>query len=511
MTGLPQIQGTERRLDSFWRLHGFQLLCIAGLFSWAYLDTFKELWYYWIEGYNWQFLVPVAFVYMLWDRKELYAGLARKPFMLPGITLLVAGCSLLVIGQLSSTHSLREVSIIISIFALVFLLYGRVYVKKLFWPMIYLVLMTSLASDLLEQIRYPLKLITATVAADALQMAGYAVYRDGTFLQLPYITLEVADSCSGLNQMISAIALGIPIAFTVLNLWWKRVVIILLSVMLGLVMNWVRVILISIWHDGSAKEVIHGPYGIYELPFIFLVGVLITLAVAMVMSDRTDARANNDHMAISSTAAGRASGGDSMRAPVIAILVLMVTAFYVNSWKAKVIDLQDGFTGFPMTIAGFQGKLIDKLERPFYTDLAHTELIASYVNQAGETAKVYVGYFHSQNQQEELIDYRYNWLHDGAETVELTASPSTYALKKRLVRTGGRNVTVFFSYNIGGRNIIDPKLAKLASLFDALIHRRTNGAIIMVVFDSDAHEITDTEQQFLLSVVSMARAWLPGD
>jgi len=510
MTGLPQIQELRRRAESLWSLYGFLLLCIAGLFSYAYLDTFRELWYYWIEGYNWQFIVPIVFIYMLWDRNDLYAGLHKEPCILPGLFLLLSGCSLLIFGQLSSTHSLREISIIINIFGLVFLLFGATYVRNLFWPLIYLVLMTSLTSDLLEHLRYPLKLISATVAADALQMTGYAVFRDGTFLHLPHITLEVADSCSGLNQMISSIALGIPIAFTVLNKWWKRIVIILLSVTLGLVMNWVRVYLISIWHSDSAKEVIHGPYGIYELPFIFLVGVFITLAVAMAMSDKTDARATSGHGAVPGTAAGRTADRDSMRAPVVAILVLAVTAVYLNSWKAEAIELQDGFTDFPVTIAGFHGKSTDRLERPFYTGIAHDELIASYVNQAGETARVYIGYFHSQNQQEELIDYRYNWLHDGAEPIELPASPYALSMKKSRVRTGNRDVTVFFSYDINGRNIIDPKMVKLASLFDALLARRNNGAIIMVIFDKEVQELSSDEQAFLLQVMNMAAARLPG-
>ncbi|MCK5480233.1 MAG: EpsI family protein, partial [Gammaproteobacteria bacterium] len=168
------------------------------------------------------------------------------------------------------------------------------------------------------------------------------------------------------------------------------------------------------------------------------------------------------------------------------------------------------FTDFPVTIAGFHGKQTGKLGKPFYTGLAHTELIAGYVNQAGEIARVYIGYFHSQNQQEELIDYRYNWLHDGAESIELPSSTSTLSMKRNRVRTGGRNVTVFFSYDINGRNIIDPRMAKLASLFDALVQRRNNGAIIMVIFDKEVRELSTDEQEFLMQVMNIATARLPG-
>ncbi len=510
MTGLAHIQELTRRANFLWSLPGILMLCIAGLFSYAYLDTFKELWWYWIEGYNWQFVVPIAFVYMLWDRNDLYAGLRIKPCILPGVTLLTGGCALLIVGQLSSTHSLREISIIINIFGLVFLLFGAKYVRNLFWPLVYLVLMTSLASDLLEYLRYPLKLISATVSADALQMAGYAVYREGTFLQLPHITLEIADSCSGLNQMISSIALGIPIAFTILNQWWKRLFIILLSVVLGIVMNWIRVVLISIWHYGSAKEVVHGPYGIYELPFIFLIGVFITLAVAMAMAGKTSAEARSGHGVVSGTAPGQPVDRSRVGASVIAILVVSVTAIYLNTWKAEAVYLQRGLSEFPMAIAGFQGRHIKGLGKPFYTGLAHNELIAGFTNESGETAKVYIGYFHSQNQQEEVIDYRYNWLHDGAQTVELPSSPATRSMKRNSLRAGGKSATVFFSYHINGRNIIDPRMVKLASLSDALLKRRNNGAIVMVIFDKETPALSDSEQAFLMEVMDKAGTRLPG-
>ena len=500
-----------RQTNSRYLLHTSRTLIIAGLFSLAYLDTFRELWHYWIEGYNWQFVVPIAFVYMLWDRKDLYEGLQREPSILPGLVLLLAGCSLLVVGQLSSTHSLREISIIVNVFGLVFLLFGNTYVRNLFWPLIYLVLMTSLTSDLLELLRYPLKLISATVSTDVLKMAGFAVYREGTFLQLPHITLEVADSCSGLNQMVSSIALGIPIAFTFLNQWWKRILIILLSVALGLVMNWIRVVLISIWHYDSAKEVIHGPHGIYELPFIFLVGVLVTLAVAIAISGESDKRGMRHQREVTGAETEHPAGRRTWRAEIFAIMVLSVTAFYLTTWKAEPVELQDGFTGLSGSIAGYRHRPTAGLGKPFYTDVAPNEYIAGFVNQSGDTARVYIGYFPLQNQQQELVDYRYNWLYDGAGKVAFPALSPGYSMQRSRVQADGRTVTVFFAYDINGRNITSPGQAKLASLVDALVRRRSNGAVIMVIFDRDIQELSDADRDFLVQVVSQATDSLPGN
>jgi len=501
MMQLSQTQTPGNSKYSLLSSAGFQTGSLLVIFYLTYADTFKELWHYWMAGYNWQFVVPVAFIYMLWDRKDLYSGLNREPSIFPGTVFLGMACALLIVGQISSTHSLREVSVVASIFSLVLLLFGAKYVRRLFWPLLYLVLMTSLSSDLLENLRYPLKLLSATVAADALQLTGYAVFREATFLQLPFITLEVADSCSGLNQLISAIALGIPIAFTFANLWWKRVLIILLSCVLGLVMNWVRVYLISLWHYNSAKDALHGPYGIYELPFIFLIGVFLTLVVAVVIADKTTVNGQD-------AGAGMVPDCKAVRrtstAYIMALLVLTTTAVYLNIWKIEPAYLKAGFSRFPLDIAGLHGKPISKLDAPFYSDLAHDELILQFANPAGMKATVYVGYFHSQDQQKELVDYRYNWLHEGASMIELPSS--SVQMKMNHVKTGSGEVTVYFWYDVNGRLLTEPVKVKLASLADALMRRRTNGAVVIVQVEGK-HEDASTEvQEFLEQLVVAVQA-----
>lgn len=496
------MQASDSRVTSLLSNAGLQIGSLLLVFYLAYADTFKELWHYWIEGYNWQFIVPIAFVYMLWDRSDLYSDLRRKPGVITGTLCLGAACVLLVVGQVSSTHSLREISVVASIFSLVLLLFGAGYVRRLFWPLLYLVLMTSLSSDLLENLRYPLKLVSATVAADMLQMTGYAVFREGTFLQLPFITLEVADSCSGLNQLISAIALGIPIAFTFVTLWWKRLFIIVVSCVLGLIMNWVRVYLISLWHYGSAKgDELHGPYGIYELPFIFLIGVFLTLIVAVAIADKTT---DSGQQGTSGAVQDAATQKRSSAAYLLAFFLLAITAVYLGTWKAAPVYLKGGFSGFPDTISGLQGIPVSKLEKPFFSDVAHDELILRFSGPADMQATVYVGYFHAQDQEKELIDYRFNWLHENAT---LTVLPSSgEQVKMSHVKTPSGDKTVYFWYDVNGRILVDPVKVKLASLSDALLNRRTNGAVVIV--QADGKQQSPDMQQFLDQLMSSLREYL---
>ena len=514
MNGIPSnaVAGRTRpHASGGWLLAG-GLVVLLGI---AYADTFKWLWYYWTEGDNWQFLIPIAFLYMLRERRDLYADLTRRPNVLPGTLLLILGSAMLIAGQLSSTNTLREASIVVNTFALTVLYFGATYARRLFWPLAYLGLMLSFPSELVGVLRVPLKLIAATVGEHVLRGMGFAIHRDGAFLQLPHITLEVADSCSGLNQFVSSIALGIPLAFTMLNRWWERIFIVAFSSLMGIVMNWVRVVLISIWHYDSAKPEVHGPHGIYELPFIFLVGVFITFMVA-----RRLARGSPPPVRIAADmAADQAEGrGDGLaaegtlwrRAAAIAgLTVLAPTAFFLATWEPEPVALTRGFSEFPMRIAGFAGHRIDQLGPPFRKGVAQEEFAARYVGPTGATAKVFVGYFPFQNDEYEVIDYRFNWLHDDARSIDVpTISPTP--MKVARVKVDGRLTTAYFTYDVNGRRLVDPRKVKLASFVGALTRRQTNAAIVVVLFDGgEAERLAPDQQTFLEQVLAASAALLP--
>lgn len=309
----------------------FYLLPVA--FYFTYASTFKELWHYWNAGQNWQFLIPVAFLYMLWDRRDLFSQLEVKPNILWGSLLLVFSIAILIAGQVSFTHTLRELSVVFSVFSLVLLVFGTQYIRKLFWPLAYLILMTSLPTDLLAGMSDTMKLVSAIVGANMVELLGYAVYREGNVLYLPNITLVVADECSGLNQLMSAIALGVPIAFTMVDKGWKRLAILLLSCLFGIMANWLRVILIAIWHSGTVKTNIHGPNEIYQLPFIFLVGVLLTFLIALAIADKAKPEQRSDVQLADEIDKSNNLIGKSRTAPLIAIFVLFGAAVYINAWR----------------------------------------------------------------------------------------------------------------------------------------------------------------------------------
>ena len=154
-----------------------------------------------------------------------------------------------------------------------------------------------------------------------------------------------------------------------------------------------------------------------------------------------------------------------------------------------------------------QGSPVSKLEKPFYSDVAHDELILRFSGAGpGMQATVYTGYFHSQDQEKELIDYRFNWLHEDASAITLPSSGEQ--IKMSQVKTPAGPVTVYFWYDVNGRILIEPVKVKLASLADALLDRRTNGAVVIVQFDGTHQAPAAEKQDFLEQLMSTLHEYL---
>ncbi|RWX47078.1 exosortase [Candidatus Electrothrix aarhusensis] len=268
----------------------FLFFTIAVLFTVTYGETIENHLHYLIKR---KYLIErlltlvIAFLYMLWERKDLFLTTARKPSISWGVPLLFISSLLLVTGQASNTQALSEMSFASSIIAIVVLLFGTDFARRFFLPLIFLFfLMTGMVEDITTVIlRAPLQLLSAITVENLLTFFGYVIHREGLYLHLPNIVLEVAGGCSGTNQLIISIALGIAIAFIMLDDFFKRAVLIIWSFVMGLAVNWLRIFLISIWHYNSAKESIHGPYDSFNrLPY--LVGLFFIFMLAVKLADK---------------------------------------------------------------------------------------------------------------------------------------------------------------------------------------------------------------------------------
>ena len=217
------------------------LICLAAV-VWLYSDVLSSLVRQWAGDDNYShgfFIIPLA-VYCGWQRRELLSRTPTQPHA-SGLVLILIGLLTFAAGSLAAELFLTRLSIVVVTAGAILFLWGPAHLKHLAFPLTLLPLMVPLPALIFNQIAFPLQLVASRLGETTLAAAGIPVLRDGNVLELPNITLAVAEACSGIRSLISLITLAIVLAYFTERRPIARVVIIISSVPIAIVANAFRV------------------------------------------------------------------------------------------------------------------------------------------------------------------------------------------------------------------------------------------------------------------------------
>ena len=201
----------------------------------------------WIEfpSLSHGFAVPLISAYLLWNRRRLLAEAPVEGSFI-GLPVIVLALGMLVLGSLGGESFIARLSLPIALFGVALFLMGGPVTRHAWIAIAYLAFMIPLPYLTLKAITYQSRLFDAGLTATALGWIGVPVLRDGVMLQLPNMTLEVADECSSVPAIAALVALGAAYAQLQARPTWIRVVLTLAAAPLGLLSNIVRLIVTSL-------------------------------------------------------------------------------------------------------------------------------------------------------------------------------------------------------------------------------------------------------------------------
>jgi len=191
------------------------------------------------------FAVPLISAYLLWNRRHVLAEAPVKG-SLTGLPVIVAALAMLVIGSLGGESFVARLSLPITLVGVVLFLMGERVLREAWVAIAYLAFMIPLPYLTLKALTYQSRLFDAGLTATALGWLGVPVLQNGVMLQLPNMTLEVADECSSIPAIAALLALGAAYAQLQARPTWIRSVLTLAAAPLGLLSNIIRLILTSL-------------------------------------------------------------------------------------------------------------------------------------------------------------------------------------------------------------------------------------------------------------------------
>jgi exosortase len=286
-TTITQDAKTQETAGNSWlwrdRNRAWGGVLIAALVAAAYFRVLTKLVIDWwqIEDFSYGFLVPPFAAYVLWRKRARLLAIEISPSW-SGVVLIGFGLLVLLLGVYGSELFLGRLSLVMVLAGLALGFGGGKLLGEMRFALLVLLLAIPIPAILYTDITFPLQILASKLASGLLPLFGVPVLREGNVIQLPAMSLEVAEACSGIRSLMSLLTLSVFYGYFLERPVWRRVALALASLPIAIAANAVRLLgtglSVQYWDPDKAMGFFHEFSGWV----MFLVSLACLLAVDQV-------------------------------------------------------------------------------------------------------------------------------------------------------------------------------------------------------------------------------------
>lgn len=246
-------------MNSAARIRFAIIIALTLLIYWPTLVWMKERFLEADTYYSHGFLVPPIFLFLIWNKRELFKASKIEPSN-AGLLLLVPALLSHLVAYRWGINFISGFSFIFALFGLSLYIFGAQVTRRLTFPLCFLVFMVPLPQVMIIHISFKMKMFAAQAATSIINLLGIPSVRAGSIVHLPNTSLTIGDPCSGLRSLISLTALGALYAYLAKISRVRRMALFLISIPLALVANIIRIVLLLIVAFVYGSEVATGKF-----------------------------------------------------------------------------------------------------------------------------------------------------------------------------------------------------------------------------------------------------------
>jgi exosortase C (VPDSG-CTERM-specific) len=237
--------------------------------------------------YSYILLVPFVSAYLLYLRRDQLP----KEYVIDlplAIVFLAAGLGVLMFTWLdfagrapadNDRLALLTLSFLCCLAAGGFFFFGRAWMRAAAFPLAYLIFMVPMPDAMADALEMASKSAAAEVANVLFHLSGTPFLRAGAIFQLPNITIEVAQECSGIRSSLVLFMTSILAANLFLKTRWRRFALVAFVIPLGILRNGFRILVIGLLCVNVGPQMIHSLIHRRGGPLFFMVSLIPFLLV----------------------------------------------------------------------------------------------------------------------------------------------------------------------------------------------------------------------------------------
>ena len=270
---------------------------ISLLLSLLYFRTFIWLINSWLTDpyYSHGFLIPIICGFIAWRNIHEYKNkntetesetdLDSAPFKfeLPGIYIFAFGLALHVIGCIKLFPFLSALSFLFTASGLILYFYGKSMMRSFLFPVSFLIFAIPLPFVFLEKVAYVLQSLSAHYPALFIEMLGIPVTRIGASIQLTDASFFIGLPCSGMNSLISLLALTTIFIYILRCPLYKKIAILCVTIPISVFGNVLRVTSLLLIANAYGAETADGFFHTFFSPLLFIIAFIFLILISVLI------------------------------------------------------------------------------------------------------------------------------------------------------------------------------------------------------------------------------------
>ena len=237
-------------------------IALAALLIYLYGGILYRLVEQWWTDPNFShgFFVPAFSAFLIWRNRKRLAAIKSRPSWW-GLLIMAGALALLIFGVLAAVLFLSRISLVFLIAGMVVYFQGWEFFKAIVFPWAFLFLMVPPPTLIMNLVTIPLQFLASDLATWFLRFSGVPVLQNGNVIQLPNMSLEVVEACSGIRSLVSLGTLAIIYGYLLESSLVIRVLLVASSVPIAVLANGLRIMGTGLtgmyWDPSKAQGFFH--------------------------------------------------------------------------------------------------------------------------------------------------------------------------------------------------------------------------------------------------------------
>ena len=469
--------------------------------------------------FDYCYLIPPVMAYLLWERRGELAALPSRPAW-AGLWTLAAAVFLLLLGELGGEYLSLYLSMWFAVLGVCWSILGRRKLAVVIFPLLLLLTAFPPPNYLYSRLTLGMQLLSTRLGAEFLHLLGIPAFREGNVIDMGFTQLEVVAACSGLRFLIPLLIVGMVLTYYFRAPRWRRVLLLLVTLPLAIVMNGLRIGISGLLARHFGAAVLEGATHDIMGWIMFGVSSLCLFGCMRLLSP-----SGGPLLATFPASPSKESPAPSKPLPVqlLVALLLLVSASGFLTYRNMTPDVRPkagDLAAFPTRLNGWEGRKMT-LDQRFIDELDFTDYVQiDYRDSRGRNVDFYVAWYESQSKGESIHSPEtclrgggWNFVRSGAARVDVSGFGQV-RLNRAVLERNGHRMLAYFWFPARGRRLVNGVELKLFTMWDSLLRRRTDGALVRLITplypDEDVAEGEARLRTFLAQALPVLESVLPG-